>query len=382
MNQIAGLLKNTGALSSITGMFNKAVKPELKSYDTTVAEEEVAKNIKLLIDKYEKDIGDLYKKSLENMFNSITTNKGVLEEKINSFVIDKILASIVADGSVEKSLFAILVSKMDTNTLASILKSSSPDNIDSVFADNISGGLQMGGGSVDVSSVFSNPMSIVKTATNAAKTATNAAKTATGAVATILPATTDAKPETEAKQEENAESSSVENETREIAKILNFYPSDTTEPVVNEKILYIIERSIENVLSTTENTDLIYKKITANIIPNIHNLLKTHIDVLTNNETYMINRFLLKLLENDDIKIGLKQAYNADTVVFKNNIEDKFALKYISPPDPTPQPVMPPLPPAPPTVGGSKKGLNKKTNKNKKSKRSQIQKRKTHKTRK
>ncbi len=136
-----------------------------------------------------------------------------------------------------------------------------------------------------------------------------------------------------------------------------------------------------------EHTDLIYKKITEPIIPNLKAFLEKHIETLTNNEQYMVKRYLLKLLEkNSDIRIGIQQSYASDTDTYKKNIESKFKINtVISDTDnvqTTDTLLPPPPPPANTTIVGGKKGLNKKTNKNKKSKRSRIQKRKTRKSRK
>ena len=377
---------NSGALSSVMGALGSQEKPkELKSYNTEAAENEAKEKIDKIIKKYEGAIGDLFQKSLANMFNDITDNKRVLEENINNFIITKILASIAADQSVEKSLFQILVSKLDNKELEAILQTSNQDNIVDMFSNKLNPLNQLGGnGLTDMAgTVLSNASKV-------------------GDI--VAPSGTEAKPgvvenasnetKIDAEKPESIDTGAIPNETREIAKILDFFPKDTTGEVVNKDILYIIEQSIKSVLDKKEHTDLIYKKITDQIIPNLKAFLEKHIETLTNNEQYMVKRYLLNLLEkNSDIKIGLQQSYSTDTNTFKKNIETKFTINTL--PATASQPQLetpsvqttdtllpPPPPPANTTIVGGKKGLNKKTNKTKKSKRSRIQKRKTRKSRK
>ncbi len=417
---------NSGALSGVMGALSSQEKPkELKSYNTDDAENEAKEKIQKIINKYEGAIGDLFQKSLANVLNNITDNKGVLEENINNFIITKILDSIVADQSVEKSLFQILVSKLDNEELEAILQNSNSENIVDVFSSNINPLNQSGGDGVTdmVGSVLSNASNIGDTVSNVGDIANVVApsdtKTKPGVVDNASNET-----KVDAEKPESIDTGAIPNETLEIAKILDFFPKDTTGEVVNKDILYIIEQSIKSVLDKKEHTDLIYKKITEPIIPNLKAFLEKHIETLTNNEQYMVKRYLLKLLEkNSDIRIGLQQSYASDTKTFKNNIETKFtALKnnirtadnsstklpvtdlttaplpgadlnlhrykintVISDTDnvqTTDTLLPPPPPPANTTIVGGKKGLNKKTNKNKKSKRSRIQKRKTRKSRK
>ena len=377
---------NSGALSGVMGALGSQEKPkELKSYNTEAAENEAKEKIDKIIKKYEGAIGDLFQKSLANMFNDITDNKRVLEENINNFIITKILASIAADQSVEKSLFQILVSKLDNKELEAILQTSNQDNIVDMFSNKLNPLNQLGGnGLTDMAgTVLSNASKV-------------------GDI--VAPSGTEAKPgvvenasnetKIDAEKPESIDTGAIPNETREIAKILDFFPKDTTGEVVNKDILYIIEQSIKSVLDKKEHTDLIYKKITDQIIPNLKAFLEKHIETLTNNEQYMVKRYLLNLLEkNSDIKIGLQQSYSTDTNTFKKNIETKFTINTL--PATASQPQLetpsvqttdtllpPPPPPANTTIVGGKKGLNKKTNKTKKSKRSRIQKRKTRKSRK
>ncbi len=380
---------NSGALSSVMGALGSQEKPkELKSYNTDAAEDEAKKKIDKIIKKYEGAIGDLFQKSLANVLNNITDNKGVLEENINNFIITKILDSIVADQSVEKSLFQILVSKLDNEELEAILQNSNSENIVDVFSSNINPLNQSGGDGVTdmVGSVLSNASNIGDTVSNVGDIANVVApsdtKTKPGVVDNASNET-----KVDAEKPESIDTEAIPNDTREIAKILDFFPKDTTGEVVNKDILYIIEQSIKSVLDKKEHTDLIYKKITEPIIPNLKAFLEKHIETLTNNEQYMVKRYLLKLLEkNSDIRIGLQQSYASDTKTFKNNIETKFKINTVisdtNNVQTTDTLLPPPPPPANTTIVGGKKGLNKKTNKNKKSKRSRIQKRKTRKSRK
>ncbi len=380
---------NSGALSNAIGALGSQEKPkELKSYNTDAAEDEAKKKIDKIIKKYEGAIGDLFQKSLANVLNNITDNKGVLEENINNFIITKILDSIVADQSVEKSLFQILVSKLDNEELEAILQNSNSENIVDVFSSNINPLNQSGGDGVTdmVGSVLSNASNIGDTVSNVGDIANVVApsdtKTKPGVVDNASNET-----KVDAEKPESIDTEAIPNDTREIAKILDFFPKDTTGEVVNKDILYIIEQSIKSVLDKKEHTDLIYKKITDQIIPNLKAFLEKHIETLTNNEQYMVKRYLLKLLEkNSDIRIGLQQSYASDTKTFKNNIETKFKINTVisdtNNVQTTDTLLPPPPPPANTTIVGGKKGLNKKTNKNKKSKRSRIQKRKTRKSRK
>jgi len=377
---------NSGALSGVMGALSSQEKPkELKSYNTDAAENEAKEKIDKIIKKYEGAIGDLFQKSLANVLNNITDNKGVLEENINNFIITKILDSIVADQSVEKSLFQILVSKLDNKELDAILQTSNSENIVDVFSSKINPLNQLGGNGVTdmVGTVLSNASKVGDIV------APNGTEDNPGEVDNASNET-----KVDAETPESIDTGAIPNETREIAKILDFFPKDTTGEVVNKDILYIIEQSIKSVLDKKEHTDLIYKKITEPIIPNLKAFLEKHIETLTNNEQYMVKRYLLKLLEkNSDIGIGLKQSYASDTDTFKKNIKTKFTINTVPATDSQPQIETPPaqtpdalLPPPPPpantTIVGGKKGLNKKTNKNKKSKRSRIQKRKTRKSRK
>jgi hypothetical protein len=325
------------------------VKNNKPTYDTEeAAKDAIAKSIKAIIDGNSDSINELYKQSFINLFNNLETNKHLLENEINSFILSKIFSSIQQDNVIQKSLFYILVYKYPQKNIEDVLNKSTPNTLVSNFIVELETNSQIGGNGLMDTTVFKNIVNTNNENTNKSNI-----------VNTNIVNNTDKTIDQNTKNI-TTESNAI-NDTREISKILDFYPKDITTDTINEEIFYIIKQSFKEMLDKKENTDLLYKKITENIIPQIQTLLNNYIKIMGNNDLYILKQLLLSLLKNNEIQKGLKDCYSSNYDIFISNTEKVFKLMYQKKSNNYKN-----------YKGGNKKGLKKETKKSK-----QKQKKKT-----